>query len=131
MSYEVHDRELDTVTSLSGPERFEYFINKVSYWEEVWSLYDGDGWALCSDGVGGQLIPVWPAKAFASVCCSNDWSGYEPRAISLEDWLAKWTPGMASDNRKVALFPTQTDVGLVLEPVRLASEIREAMDAYE
>jgi len=131
MSYDANEHEVASVTSHSGPERFSYFLSKVTDWEEVWSLADDEGWALSADESGRQLVPIWPAKSFASACCVDEWARHTPRAISVADWIEKWTPGMTTDLRGVAVFPTPADSGIVMEPQELANAISEAMEEYE
>ena len=92
---------------------------------------DDEGWALTADESGRQLVPVWPAKSFASACCVDEWARHEPKSISVADWIEKWTPGMTTDLRGVAVFPTPGDSGIVMEPHVLANAITEAMEEYE
>lgn len=131
MSYEANEHEVASVSALAGPERFDYFVRKVADWEEVWSIGDDDGWALSADESGRKLVPVWPASAFAEACCVAEWVGYAPKAIKMHNWIDKWIPGMTTDSRYVAVFPTPADRGVVVTPEELADAINEAMEEYE
>lgn len=131
MSYEVGDAELKAVMSLDSPKRYTYFLEKVADWEEIWSLGDDDGWALISDGLGNELIPVWPASAYAFACCTDIWKQYRPQQITLENWLQKWIPGMIADKRSVAVFPLPNDKGIVVAPKHLHDDLKEAIEQYE
>ena len=130
MSYEVNDRELQSVLALPAQARYRYFLNKITDWEELWSVGDETGWALMSDGAT-ELAPVWPAAAFARESCTGDWQNNKPKPIALGDWIAKWIPGLENDGRKVAVFPLRNDHGIVVSPERLKEDILGALEAYE
>jgi hypothetical protein len=125
MSYVANGKEVAAVFKLSGPERYSHFVRRVADWGEIWSLDDDGGWKLLGDDAGGELVPVWPAAAFARALCVGEWAGCRPRAIPMDDWLEKWTPGMARDGRKVAVLPTPEGRAVAVEPERLAADIRE------
>ncbi len=131
MSYEVNDYEYDSVTSLSGPERYQYLVNKIVDWEEVWSIKDQSGWSLMGDDTDNELVPIWPAEKYASACCTGLWKNCEPETIDLETWLEKWISGMSADGRSCAVFPLPSDKGLVVTPEQLEKDIREALLQYE
>lgn len=131
MSYDVNEYEYDSVIKLSGPERYEYFINKIADWEEVWSIQDGEGWGLMGDDTGKELVPIWPAEKYVSACCTGFWKGCNPKAIPLNYWLEKWIPGMLNDGRMCAVFPLLSDKGVVVDPNKLEVDIREALSQYE
>ena len=130
MSYQVSSRELAAVVALPAAARYQYFLNKVSDWEELWSVGDDEGWALVSDGVA-EVVPIWPAAAFAQACCVENWQRNKPRAIALDRWLEKWTPGLIKDQCSVAVFPLSNGNGPIVTPERLHSDLSEALKAYE
>lgn len=130
MSYQVGPQELAAVMALPGAVRYQYFLNKVADWEELWSIGDDEGWVLSSDGVA-ELVPIWPAAAFARACCIGDWQKDTPRSIDLDSWLEKWIPGLVKDQRSVAVFPLPNGNGPVVTPERLQSDLSEALKAYE
>ena len=130
MSYEVHGKELAAVMSLPAEQRYEYFLRRVADWEKLWSLGDEDGWALATGPNDQVLVPVWPASAFASACASGEWRHFRPKSILVEDWLSKWIPGIVSDDRSVAIFPTIDNVGMIVNPYKVADDIREAISQY-
>ena len=131
MSYDVNEYEYNSVIKLSGPERYEYFINKIVDWEEIWSIQDSKGWGLMGDDSGNELVPIWPAEKYALACCTGYWKNGVPKKISLDDWLEQWTSGMSKDGRLCAVFPLATDKGIVTTPEKLENDIREALTHYE
>lgn len=130
MSYNVSQQEFLAVEALPGPQRYEYFLNKVVDWEELWSVGDALGWALMADDAGTQLVPIWPARRFAAAYCVGEWSDRSPREIPLVEWFAKWLPGIEGDNRKIAVFPTVTNKGVIVSPGQMDDDLHRALLAY-
>ncbi|MEN6316564.1 MAG: DUF2750 domain-containing protein [Clostridiaceae bacterium] len=125
----MNNKEIESVSKLSGSKRYEYFIKKVADFEEVWGLYD-NGWAVGESSDGNINIPFWPKKEFAQLCSKEAWTGYLPKRITLEDFMNNWLPGMNRDNRKPAIFYTEEDKGVVIEITRLLNDLEEELMKY-
>ena len=82
----VNEKQFQNVVALPAPERFEHFIKVVVGNELAWGLWD-DGWAMMEDGAGHAVFPVWPAREYADVYRTGDWSKYVPKEIPLLDLL--------------------------------------------
>jgi len=76
--------------------------------EEVWGLYD-DGWALASTDEGCEVFPVWPREEYAAMCAIQDWAGYTPKSISLDEFMDDLLPGLKEDGIVVGVFPTPNE----------------------
>lgn len=72
-----------------------------------------------------DFVPVWPGEAFAAEWASDEWAGCQPQAISLQNWLSRWSPGLSDDDIAVAVFPNQHEEGVVLYPEDLADMLRD------
>lgn len=131
MSWTPNEKEIQAVVSLAAAKRYEYWIKKVADDEQVWSLGQKDGWALVGDDAGRELVPVWPHSKYAALCAKGIWDGYEPKVITLDDWLDRWVPGMERDGRLVAVFPTPDGNGAVVDPRRLEQDLRDELAKYE
>jgi len=131
MSWKMNSQEFNSVISIDPPKRYSYCIKRIVDFEELWSLWTIDGWALTSDSQGNELVPIWPHEKFASACASGAWVGYEPRTISLSDWINRWIPGMTRDKRLVAVFPTPEGKGIVVSPDRIKDDLESEMSLYE
>ncbi len=131
MNWEMHEKEFESVVSLPGPERYRYAVKKIADWENVWGLSSDSGWAMSADDDGHHAVPIWPHPEFAGACANGEWAGDEPRAVPLDDWLAKWIPGMTRDNLMVAVFPTPRGKGVVVTPERLRTDLEDELQAYE
>lgn len=131
MSYAVNPKELCAVCSLPAVARYQYFLNKVADWQEVWGIGDDVGWSFMGDESEQVHMPVWPAEAFAQQCCCDEWAQRSPKPISLSDWRIKWLPGLENDGRNVAVFPLSSDKGISVPPSRLAADLDAALQQYE
>jgi hypothetical protein len=87
MTWEMHDKEFESVLSLPGSQRYTYFIKRVAAWEKIWGLASDNIWAVASGEDGHELFPVWPHERYAAACASKEWAGKEPCAIALTDWM--------------------------------------------
>jgi hypothetical protein len=106
-------------------------IKRIADSEVLWSLKSADGWVLASDDKGTHLVPVWPAERFAQACADGFWAGSVATPITLGDWLAKWLPGIARDNRQVAVFPTPRSKGALVLPEKFQADLQEELKNYE
>jgi hypothetical protein len=120
------------VTQLSIEDRYDYFIRKVADFEEVWGLFSDQG-GRATLGTGDKIVvPFWPEEDFAVLCATEQWQGYVPKMISLEDFMAKWIPGLQRDQRLVNIFYVpQTKEGSIIEPGDLLSDLENELSNYE
>ncbi|WP_255462680.1 DUF2750 domain-containing protein [Galbibacter sp. BG1] len=125
------NKKISNIINLSAQERYDYFIRKIADFEEVWGLYDGDGWAMTMDDGGRKAMPFWPEKEFAKLCAQNEWENYKPKAIGLDDFIEKWLVGMYKDNLKAVVFYTPNNKGLIIYPHKLKDDLEEELEQYE
>ena len=127
--HKLSPKEIEAVLALSAEARYEYLIKRVCDCEEIWSLAGDGGWSLMSDG-GTEIVPVWPHPDFARLCATGSFAHDKPAAISLDDWLERWCPGMDRDGRKVAVFPRPDLGAAVVHPDALAEDLRGYLRAW-
>ncbi|QVN17065.1 DUF2750 domain-containing protein [Burkholderia pyrrocinia] len=125
----AHPKKIENVLRLDAQSRCEYFVRKVADFEVVWSLFD-KGWATASAGTA-TVVPFWPEEAFAKLCATDEWQGFYPKEIALDEFLGRWLPGMANDHRICAVFATPSDRGTLLPPMDLDKLIRRELEQYE
>ena len=130
MSLPVSDQQFTSVIALSGSERYAHLIKRVADAEEIWSLRGPDGWALAGDAER-ELVPVWPHPRYAAACAADQWSGAQPVAIPLVEWLTAWLPGLEGDGRAVAVFPAPGAKGVVVEAARLRADLEAERSRYD
>ncbi len=131
MSWKPTEKEVSSVLKLCANDRYLYWIKRVADGNLVWSLWNDGGWALAANEEGNYMIPVWPHAMYAAICASDEWSGYEPKSISIDDWLQRWIPGIQRDKRMIAVFPTLDHKGIAVSPSRVADDLRTELQKYE
>jgi hypothetical protein len=125
----VNPKQMEAVLALSGIKRFEHFIKVIADWQEVWGLYQ-DGWALAAADDGTTVFPLWPAKEYAQVCAANEWTGYEPRSISLSDFTEMLLPKLKLDGVLPGVFFTPTSKGVTPSVDDLKSALEAELQNY-
>lgn len=105
-------------------ENLDRFIVEAMAQGCVWGLQGSEGWALCGSENHDEVdvIPFWSQEAFASVHCKDDWSGYAPVAIELEEFLEDWLPGMHDDVMLLGINWNADLEGDEIEPLDLLEE---------
>ncbi|QCZ93223.1 DUF2750 domain-containing protein [Salinimonas iocasae] len=107
---------------VSAALRLQETISGIKDNQKVWILKDADGCVMLStedeDGV-----PVWPDAGLALLWATEDWADCEPMAVTLEDWLKKWTPGLMQDELCIMVCPVPGEDGEVMEPDELAEKL--------
>lgn len=124
MSYQLTDQEYAAIIEAPAEERFDYFVAKAVEGDAVWSLRSDAGWVAMSSEDGEECLPVWPHPDFAAEWATGDWADCKPAAIPLDTWLERWSSGLAKDKTLVAVFPNETEEGMVVEP----GTLRQALE---
>jgi len=126
----IDGKEMNAVLKLDGPGRFTHFIKQVVDRERAWGLWS-DGWALMAQDDGTSVFPLWPAKEYAKLCAVEDWAGYEPSEIGLDELLAELAPKLKARGVRAGIFPTPTGKGIVIDVDELCGALKEELGRYE
>lgn len=124
----MHPRKIETLNSMSAPERYRYFIRKVCDFEQLWGLVNG-GWATGQVDTH-SIIPVWPESTFAACNADGAWRGLQPRVILLDDFLGKWIPGANVDGYRFGVFPTPNQQAIVVANEILQADLLAELSQY-
>jgi hypothetical protein len=130
MSYKMNDAQFRAVSALPGVQRYAHFIKRVVDWAEVWILRNAEGWVFAAGDEGPELVPVWPHERYAQACAVGAWEGTTPEAISLKDWIERWTPRIARDGLEVTVFPLPVGPAVRVTPQRLADDLLAYADLW-
>jgi hypothetical protein len=130
MPWKMHDKEYAKVLTLSPADRYAYTLGKFGDWREVFSLKGTTGFVLSGDDNGREGIPVWPHPRYAEACASGSWAGAKVELIPLDQWMSKWLPGMARDNRFVAAFPVPDGLHTAVDPQPHSEHLRAELAKY-
>ena len=128
MSYEMTAEQVGAILTLPPEQRFDYFVERVVEYGELWSLAEGDAWMVLSDE-GEDYLPVWPHPDLAAAWAGDAHQGSAPKAIPLSIWLERWAPGMEADGTLLAVCPGEDPDGVVVEAVELKVAFEQAMKA--
>jgi len=120
----ISTADIERISRRPGEKRYNYFLKTVVDTEEVYGLCDADGWALLSDDSIGDVIPLFPDPVFAErFRVAAGWEKeYNTEALDLNE-LMLWLDDMQHDGLLVAVFPNESFESVVLEPVRLKTEL--------
>lgn len=123
----MKNNKINNVINLTASERYNYFIRKISDFEEVWGLKDEEGWALMGNNEQ-VLFPVWCETEFAELC---KWNNYQPTPIPLDDFIEKLLPMLEKDNIMLAVFPIPKEKGIICKIQDVRSDIEKECEQYE
>jgi Protein of unknown function (DUF2750) len=128
----MNQKKIESVIKLPINERYDYFVRKVAEFDEVWGLFDTNGWAIMTDNEKRVVVPFWPEEEFAKICCTDQWSSYLPKMIPLSAFVEKWLPGMKQDNRVVNIFYTpESKDGSIIDPDVLLNDLKDELAKYD
>jgi hypothetical protein len=112
-------------------ENIDRFIVEAMENGCVWGLQNDEGWALCAseDHDDVDVMPLWSQESFAHIHCRDEWAGYVPVAIELEEFLEDWLPGMHEDVLLVGVNWNEELEGEEMEPLDLLEEFEQELQA--
>jgi hypothetical protein len=125
MDLESSPERIQAVLQLPATRRYAYFLRRVVEAGEVWGL-DADGWALAVDAQGGDVLPLWPAAEFASLCAKRLWEGYTPKRLALDELLRTVLPQLDAEGLSLGVFFTPQGQGFPVSAARLLEDLRNA-----
>ena len=108
----------------SSKERHRKFIQSVMESGEVWGLESAEGWCVSGEE-GKESMPFWSDRELAAACAKDEWSGYQPVSIPLEEFLEDWLPGMAEDGVVVGTNWNADLGGVESKPLALKQELEK------
>ena len=131
MTYEMNEKQFESVTKLPAEKRYQHFISKIADWEQIWSLRDSEGFVSLADDNDNACLVFWPHPEYAKVLADKEWADCIPTLIDLTKFLEKWLPGMEKDGIKAAVFPTPDSQSIIVDPQRLRSDIERECEQYQ
>ena len=112
----------DEFINLNADQRLATFFATVKEQGELFILNDADGCVmLTSDDEEG--VPVWPTASLASMWADQEWEHCEPKSISLDVWLARWTGGLSRDFLNVIIAPMPAEESELMAPEDFAETL--------
>jgi hypothetical protein len=80
---------------------------------------------------GMQVFPLWPAREYAELHRTGDWSVYEARPIPLAELLDELLPKLAERGALPGVFPTPNGKGVTPRAEELSRALRDELQKYE
>lgn len=131
MSWDVNDKEFESVLALSPPNRYEYFSKRSASHGELWGLHGDQGWVMAEDDEGVMHFPVWPHQRYAQACSTGPWEAESPRPIDIDEWVEAWLPRFNDEGLRIAVFQTPEDQGIGVSPQRLKRDVEKELSLFE
>lgn len=81
------------------------FVREVCALEEVWTIWDGEGFPTATTASGDTAIPFWSTerRARALIESAGEYGDYHPRRIPLETFLGDWIPAFERQDLRVGM----------------------------
>jgi hypothetical protein len=114
---------MQSVMQMSPDQRYTHLIDQAKIHRQLWILTDEHGCVMLNTE-DEDCVPVWPTKELAEYWATGDWVNCKAQAISLKDWLARWTSGLQSDDLYVVICPNPDEAGLVIDPDMFDEDLR-------
>jgi len=125
MNKQLSPDQLHSIYDMPAEQRYDYFIDQLITLKAAWGLCSDTGWLVLPDE-DEEHLPVWPHAQLASAWAAGDFSDCQPKAISLDDWLVKWLPGMKQDGLLAAVCPTADGDSIIVAADELLPDIHQA-----
>ncbi len=119
-------RLLDTASCL---ENYQRFIRRIVERESVWILSREGGTAYCEsdDYEDTDVLLFFSDEAYARRAKDESFPEFEPKQISLFDFLYRWLPGMTADGHLAGPNWTGDLIGIEIEPYDLRVAVEDAL----
>jgi hypothetical protein len=126
----MNKKDFLEILNLPVLKRYNYFIEKVAGFEEVWGLYDNNGWAMFINRSGHKMVPFWPNKIFAEICILNFGEEYRPEPIDIYKFIGSWLLELKENQIKPAIFYTPNKTYFKVNNDILINDIKSELYAY-
>ena len=110
---------------LKGTDRYIHFIKEVATSGVVWLIGDENGVGTYGDREGSIFIPVFPHEGSAVSGCVGLFSRFFPISVNLQDWAREWLPDLDNAGYLIAVYPTPSSNGVVVDSGRFIDDMNE------
>jgi len=129
LSYKLNAKQVDNIFKLSCEERYDYFLNKLADWQELWILVNEDKQFLkiFSEEDALEYVPVWPHPDFAVAYVGDSGEPLTPKRILLSDFFDRWVSGLQRDELEVGVFPSLDKTVWMTAPSELQEDLEDLL----
>ncbi len=109
----------------NSKQNYETFLEQVVASNVVWGIANENGWAACEseDYDEASVIPFWSSKEYAEAYIKFEWPRYQPKQISLQEFIENWLPGMDEDGVYVGINWCEKNNDLEMESLVLLDDL--------
>ena len=103
------------------------FYRDVAAYHKVWTLHSDKGFPTARTSSGEHAVPFWSTLSRVQLIIRNvpAYTGYEPFAVSWEDFATKWAPDLSENKLKVGVnWSGKNATGYDLEPTELVQIVK-------
>lgn len=116
---------LAELSILSEEERYNETVKLILANKEGFVLSDNGGMVtMGTDDEETSIIPFWPSAEAAKTVAIGDWSNCKPESFNLDELLEFILPELIEDKQLVAIFPTLSDDGMILDAADFADDLK-------
>ncbi len=120
--------ELQDLQNLNAQARYDYLLAEAVKHQQLWILVGNGGSVLLSND-GQECVPVWPNEELAESHINEDWTDCSTLAISVDDWLVRWTEGLTEDKLSVACFIDEFEQGITVSAEEFHEDLLSRLEA--
>lgn len=120
----IDQKAVERTLKMSSEQKYQYFVDEVAKNKELWVLTEDGGFV--TEEEDGLHMSVWPTKDLAMASRIGLFSEFEPMAIDVYEFMAKWMPKMIRDEVVLELFRFRNDF-LNVDIEILKEELNDAL----
>ncbi len=126
--YSPTSREQREFVESTAAERYRYFIEQVSQWDEAWALRDDEGFMAFAGEDDVTCFPLWPAEAYARRAAlaqtqKGAYAKMRPVPVPLDELVEKMLPAWENQGVAISVFWVPPGKSVVVS----AAELRAAL----
>ena len=125
----MNEKKFEGILQLTAPKKYAHFVKRVADFEEVWGL-NLDGWAMSETDEGVKTIPFWSHSKFAEDCAIEEWEGYKPNKIDMDEFVDDWLKNLEDQKIDIVIMMDQEGNGINVKPQRLKADLEEELENY-
>ena len=126
----ISQKEIESVSSLPAFDRYQHFIKRVADFELMYTLCDDKGDFAIADLDNNELLSFWPAKEYANLNAIGEWSAYQVKEISIQDFEDEVIDIIVSQSYLLNIFPTNDKTGFVVDLEEFSRDLSSEMGKY-
>jgi hypothetical protein len=130
LAHSLSFQEIQELQTLNAQARYDYLLAQAAELQTLWILV-GDGGSVLLSNSGQECVPVWPSEQLAESHINGDWEDCKCHAISVDDWLVRWTEGLTEDGFSVAGFIDEFEEGIIVSAEEFHDDLLAVMQEDE